>query len=91
MLDPQLLIGGGAGLIFLQRSLYYLTGVFSIKDYEIEDSVAVYSDVRYHIKWIHDIYVNHTNTNCNVASPKNHGEYLIKIYYKLILIINIVQ
>ncbi|XP_060871702.1 uncharacterized protein LOC132945906 isoform X2 [Metopolophium dirhodum] len=46
----------GAGLSFLYSNSYYLTGVASIKDQESNDSVAVFTEIKHHIKWIRSVY-----------------------------------
>ncbi|XP_022164235.1 uncharacterized protein LOC111029524, partial [Myzus persicae] len=46
----------GAGLCFFHSELYYLTGVASIKDPNTNNSIAVFTDVKYHIQWIRGLY-----------------------------------
>lgn len=50
----------GAGLCFLHSNYYYLTGVVSIKDPNSNYSIAVFTDVKYHIKWIRELYNEHS-------------------------------
>ncbi|KAL4123142.1 hypothetical protein QTP88_015367 [Uroleucon formosanum] len=49
----------GAGLCFLHSNLYHLTGVVSSKDPETTNSIAVFTDVKYHIQWIRSLYIKH--------------------------------
>ncbi|CAI6345677.1 unnamed protein product [Macrosiphum euphorbiae] len=49
----------GAGLCFLHSNLYHLTGVVSSKDPETTNSIAIFTDVKYHIQWIHSMYIKH--------------------------------
>eukprot|EP00102_Acyrthosiphon_pisum_P021358 XP_016658568.1 PREDICTED: complement C1s-A subcomponent isoform X2 [Acyrthosiphon pisum] len=49
----------GAGLSFLHSNSYYLTGVVSIKDPNTENSIAVFTEVKYHIQWIRGLYKKH--------------------------------
>lgn len=51
----------GSGLTYEHNSLYYLTGVTSVKDPNTNDSIAIFTDVRYHIQWIRKIFTNHSN------------------------------
>jgi len=46
----------GAGLWFLHSDSYYLTGVASVKDPYTNNSISVFSEVKYHIQWIHSLY-----------------------------------
>jgi len=49
----------GAGLCFLHSNLYHLTGVVSSKDPETTNSIAIFTDVKYHIQWIRSMYIKH--------------------------------
>ncbi|XP_022162710.1 uncharacterized protein LOC111028389 isoform X2 [Myzus persicae] len=49
----------GAGLCFLHSNSYYLTGVLSVKDPNTNNSVAVFTEVKYHIQWIRELYNKH--------------------------------
>ncbi|XP_029342388.1 uncharacterized protein LOC115033024 isoform X1 [Acyrthosiphon pisum] len=49
----------GAGLSFLHSNLYYLTGIVSIKDPNTENSIAVFTEIKYHIQWIRGLYNKH--------------------------------
>ncbi|XP_022182774.1 uncharacterized protein LOC111042453 isoform X2 [Myzus persicae] len=49
----------GAGLSFNHSDFYYLTGVVSIKDPDTKNSIAVFTEVKYHIQWIHELYNKH--------------------------------
>jgi len=49
----------GAGLSFLHSDSYYLTGVVSVKDPETNNSIATFTDVKYHIQWIRGLYNQH--------------------------------
>ncbi|VVC40317.1 Hypothetical protein CINCED_3A018266 [Cinara cedri] len=51
----------GAGLTFEHDSLHYLTGVTSDKDPNTNDSIALFTDVSYHLQWIRTIYTNYSN------------------------------
>lgn len=51
----------GAGLTYGHNGLYYLTGIVSIKNTQANDSIALFTDIFYHISWINDIYIKHTN------------------------------
>ncbi|XP_029344854.1 mannan-binding lectin serine protease 2 [Acyrthosiphon pisum] len=46
----------GAGLCYLHSNSYYLTGVVSIKDPKTKNSIAVFTEVKYHIQWIRELY-----------------------------------
>ena len=46
----------GAGLTFLHSNFYYLSGVVSVKDPNTNNSIAVFTDVKYHIQWIRELY-----------------------------------
>jgi len=50
----------GTGLCFLHSDSYYLTGLVSIKDPKINSSIAVFTEVKYHIQWIRKLYNKHT-------------------------------
>jgi len=49
----------GAGLCFLHSNSYYLTGIVSIKDPNTNNLIAVFTDVRYHIQWIRELYIKY--------------------------------
>eukprot|EP00102_Acyrthosiphon_pisum_P006978 XP_003241091.2 PREDICTED: uncharacterized protein LOC100572031 isoform X6 [Acyrthosiphon pisum] len=49
----------GAGLCFLHSDSYYLTGVVSIKDPNTTNSIAVFTEVKYHIQWIRGLFNKH--------------------------------
>jgi len=57
--ERVLQVDSGAGLSFLHSNSYYLTGVASIKDQETNNSVAVFTEVKHHIKWIRRLYNKH--------------------------------
>ncbi|XP_022182777.1 mannan-binding lectin serine protease 2-like [Myzus persicae] len=46
----------GAGLCFLFSGSYYLTGVVSIKDPNTKNSISVFTEVKYHMRWIRGVY-----------------------------------
>jgi len=46
----------GAGLCFLHHDSYYLTGVVSMKDPNSNNSIAVFTEVKYHIQWISKLF-----------------------------------
>ncbi|XP_029345047.1 uncharacterized protein LOC100574854 isoform X3 [Acyrthosiphon pisum] len=46
----------GAGLCFFHSDSYYLTGVVSIKDPNTTNSIAVFTEVKYHIQWIRGLF-----------------------------------
>lgn len=50
----------GAGLTHAHGISHYLTGVVSVKDPMTDDSLAVFTNVSYHIGWIHDIFMNNS-------------------------------
>jgi len=50
---------GGGGLSFLHSNLYYLTGVVSIKDPNTNNSISIFTEVKYHIKWIRGLFYKH--------------------------------
>lgn len=57
ILGQGVLIGdSGAGLCFLHSGSYYLTGVVSVKDPYTNNSIAVFSEVKYHMQWIRSLY-----------------------------------
>lgn len=80
-------MGYGAGLTFARRDLYFLTGVFTLKEAKSEDSVAVYLDVSYHIKPLRDIYTElntRTLSHCTPVNTADLGKFVnesIKIKY----------
>jgi len=47
---------GGAGLSFLHSNSYYLTGVSSVKDPDSNNSIAVFTEVKFHVQWIRGFY-----------------------------------
>jgi len=49
----------GAGICFLHSNSYYLTGVASVKDANTNNSVVVFTEVKYHIQWIRELYKKH--------------------------------
>ncbi|XP_029344850.1 modular serine protease-like [Acyrthosiphon pisum] len=49
----------GAGLCFLHSKSYFLTGVVSIKDPTSNNSIAVLTEIKYHIQWIRGLYNKH--------------------------------
>lgn len=49
----------GASLSFLHHNSYYLIGVVGTKDLEINDSFAVFTEVKHHIEWIRRLYNKH--------------------------------
>jgi hypothetical protein len=46
----------GAGLTFLHSNSYYLTGLVSVKDPNTNHSIAVFTNVKHHIKWLRELY-----------------------------------
>jgi len=50
----------GAGLCLLHSDSYYLTGIVSIKDPNRNNSIAVLTEVKYHIQWIRRLYNKYT-------------------------------
>lgn len=60
----------GAGLTFLHTSSYYITGVVSVKDPNTNNSIAVFTDIKYHIQWIRELYNKHTSyASDNISKP----------------------
>jgi len=53
----------GAGLSFLHYDSYFLTGVVSIKDPNTNSSIAVFTELKYHIQWIRGLYTNISKSN----------------------------
>jgi len=51
----------GAGLSFLYSNVYYLTGLASVKDPNTNNSIAVFTEVKHHIRWIRSLYCNATS------------------------------
>jgi len=49
----------GAGLCFLHSNLYYLTGVVSLKDPDANNSISLYTSVKYHIQKIRQLYIEY--------------------------------
>ncbi|XP_001942568.2 modular serine protease-like [Acyrthosiphon pisum] len=49
----------GAGLCFLHSQFYFLTGVVSSRDPETNNSIAIFTDVKYHIQWIRRLFITH--------------------------------
>ncbi|XP_029345085.1 uncharacterized protein LOC100572756 isoform X1 [Acyrthosiphon pisum] len=48
----------GAGLCFFHSDSYYLTGVVSIKDPSTNNSITVFTEVKYHIRWVRGLFNN---------------------------------
>jgi len=46
----------GAGLCFFHSDSYYLTGIVSIKDPSKNNSIAVFTEVKNHIRWIRELF-----------------------------------
>jgi hypothetical protein len=46
----------GAGLTFLHFDFYYLTGLVSLRDPSTKNSIAVFTNVVNHIKWLRELY-----------------------------------
>ncbi|KAL4123123.1 hypothetical protein QTP88_015353 [Uroleucon formosanum] len=46
----------GAGLCFFHHDSYYLTGIVSNKDPNSNKSIAVFTEVKYHIQWISKLF-----------------------------------
>ncbi|KAF0762508.1 Uncharacterized protein FWK35_00006322 [Aphis craccivora] len=64
----------GSGLTFLHSGFYYLTGIVSLKDPNTNNSIAVFTDVKHHIRWLHELYKKYTsyesnNTNNTIDKP----------------------
>jgi len=51
----------GAGLMFLHSNFYYLTGVVSLKDPNTNNSMAVFTDIKYHLQWVRELYNKYTS------------------------------
>jgi len=49
----------GAGLTFLHSDTYYLTGVLSVKDPDTDNSVAVFTNIKFHVQWIRGLLIKH--------------------------------
>ncbi|XP_060881631.1 uncharacterized protein LOC132953091 isoform X2 [Metopolophium dirhodum] len=46
----------GAGLSFLHSNSYYLTGIASVNDPNTNNSIATFTEIKYHIQWIRGLY-----------------------------------
>ncbi|XP_016655958.1 modular serine protease isoform X2 [Acyrthosiphon pisum] len=46
----------GAGLSFLHSNSYYLTGIASVNDPNTNNSIAAFTEIKYHIQWIRGLY-----------------------------------
>lgn len=46
----------GSGLCFLHSDSYYLTGVVSSKDTDKNYSIATFTEIKYHIEWIRELF-----------------------------------
>lgn len=76
----------GAGLSFIRKDIYFLSGVLNLKDVSSDDSVAVYLDVSYYINRFHDIYTEHnipTLSQCALVNTTDLGNYCPYIFIKL--------
>ncbi|KAE9530732.1 hypothetical protein AGLY_011194 [Aphis glycines] len=51
----------GAGLTFLHSDSYYFTGIVSVKDPNITNPIAVFTDLKQHIEWIREFYNKYTS------------------------------
>jgi len=49
----------GAGLTFLHSEFYYLTGVLSLREKYSNNSIAVFTDIKYHVEWIRRLFNEH--------------------------------
>ncbi|XP_060840495.1 uncharacterized protein LOC132921475 [Rhopalosiphum padi] len=49
----------GSGLAYLHSMSYYLTGVLSLKEPNSNNSIAVFTDVKYHVQWIRELHNRH--------------------------------
>lgn len=46
----------GAGLTYSHSNTYYLTGVVSVKDPNTDNQIALFTEIKYHIPWIRELY-----------------------------------
>ncbi|CAH1707810.1 unnamed protein product [Aphis gossypii] len=46
----------GEGLTFIHSEFYYLTGVLSLKEKSSNNSIAVFTDIKYHVEWIRKLF-----------------------------------
>lgn len=53
----------GSSYTMYYGTSYFLTGVLSIKDPNSNSSIAAFTDVRTHIKWIRSLYDKHVETS----------------------------
>ncbi|XP_026815136.1 uncharacterized protein LOC113555042 isoform X2 [Rhopalosiphum maidis] len=61
----------GAGLTFLYSDFYYLTGIVSVKDPSTNNSIAVFTNVKYHIKWLRELYNKYTSYESDNTPSQN--------------------
>ncbi|XP_026815140.1 modular serine protease-like isoform X2 [Rhopalosiphum maidis] len=62
----------GAGLTFLHSDFYYLTGIVSLKDPNTKNSIAVFTNVRFYIKWLRELYNKYSSYESdNMLDTKN--------------------
>lgn len=72
----------GAGLTFEHDNLQYLTGVVSLKDLQINNSVALFTDVNYNSRWICDAIRNYTDvkSDCQYFAYYNKYNNIILLF-----------
>ncbi|XP_060836504.1 uncharacterized protein LOC132919163 isoform X2 [Rhopalosiphum padi] len=62
----------GAGLTFLHSDFYYLTGIVSVKEKNTNNSIALFTNVRLHMKWLRDLYYKYGSSGSdNMLDMKN--------------------
>ncbi|KAE9523064.1 hypothetical protein AGLY_016536 [Aphis glycines] len=49
----------GAAITFLHYKFYYLTGVLNLKEKSSNNSIAVFTDIKYHVEWIRKLFNEH--------------------------------
>ncbi|XP_050053297.1 venom protease-like [Aphis gossypii] len=49
----------GAAITFLHYKFYYLTGVLNHREKSSNNSVAVFTDIKYHVEWIRKLFNEH--------------------------------
>jgi len=58
--------------MFLHSNYYYLTGVVSVKDPNINNSITVFQDIRPYFQWIHGLYNKYKSySSDNISKPNN--------------------
>lgn len=59
--------GVGSGLTIEQKQSQFLTGILSIQEIDILPSMYFFTDVRYHIDWVSQIYKDIRSGSVNLS------------------------